>query len=164
MKMGLFIQIFKFRQQKAAEKLFTALLCSALLCSALLCSALLCSALLCSALLSVYGCGVAMSRFFSCAPLPSHDTPRLYHSFSESTEVCVKCSFFVMKCWKAPFYRKYFIHDAGELSAKLTERAASLPPQLPEGHGAGGGYVQRVHAVLHGDTHGVVAPGDGLRV
>ena len=37
--MGLFIQIFKFRQQKAAEKLFTALLCSALLCSALLCSA-----------------------------------------------------------------------------------------------------------------------------
>ena len=29
MKMGLFIQIFRFRQQKAAEKLFTALLCSA---------------------------------------------------------------------------------------------------------------------------------------
>ena len=58
--MGLFIQIFRFRQQKAAEKLFTALLCSALLCSALLCSALL----------SVYGCGAAMSRFFSCAPLP----------------------------------------------------------------------------------------------
>jgi len=25
--MGLFIQLFKFRQQKAAEKLFTALLC-----------------------------------------------------------------------------------------------------------------------------------------
>ena len=37
--MGLFIQIFRSRQQKAAEKLFTALLCSALLCSALLCSA-----------------------------------------------------------------------------------------------------------------------------
>ena len=34
LKMGLFIQIFRFRQQKAAEKLFTALLCSALLCSA----------------------------------------------------------------------------------------------------------------------------------
>ena len=52
----------------------------------------------------------------------------------------------------------------GELSAKLTERVASLPPQLPEGHGAGGGHVEGVHAVGHGDAHGAVAPGDGLRV
>src|SRR5699024_5759756 len=33
--------------------------------------------------------------------------------------------------------------------------------QLPEGHGAGRRHIEGVHLVGHGDTYGIVAPGDG---
>ncbi len=39
---------------------------------------------------------------------------------------------------------------------------ASAAAQLPEGHGTGGGHVQRIHPVAHGDAYGVVAVGNGL--
>lgn len=43
----------------------------------------------------------------------------------------------------------------------LRRSAVAHQPQLIKGHGAGGGHVQRVHSVGHGDAHGVVAGGDG---
>ena len=33
--------------------------------------------------------------------------------------------------------------------------------QLPEGHGAGGSHIQRIHPMVHGDLHGVIAGVDG---
>ena len=37
-----------------------------------------------------------------------------------------------------------------------------LPAQLPERNGAGGGDIQRIHAVGHGDLDRVVAGSDGV--
>ena len=35
------------------------------------------------------------------------------------------------------------------------------PAKLPEGYGAGGGYVEGIHPMGHGDLYGVIAGGDG---
>ena len=53
--------------------------------------------------------------------------------------------------------RRYFARN----SQKTTALAALSRAQLPKRHGAGGGDVEAVHAVSHGDLHRVVAGGDG---
>ena len=43
------------------------------------------------------------------------------------------------------------------VSARFLSGSGAENAQLPESDGAGGSHVQGVHAVLHGDAHGVVA-------
>ena len=50
----------------------------------------------------------------------------------------------------------------GRLSSDFGESGGGLLfAELPEGHGTGGGYVEGIHPVGHGDLYGIIAGGDG---